>query len=171
MNAEQVTSYIMRLPAVVGCFIVDEEGLTLSSQVPEDFSREIIFGMATDAIDAMETFRAGLPGCSELRLDLEGITLLIRSLQDHLLFVFVDEPAEVAAVRTGAIVCSKRYNMSGQPGEGIPQSMSEIMAKAKFQTTVPPPQSTVPLEPAVRPAARQVYYPETEGRYPTPTGQ
>lgn len=132
MNGEQVIFYMMRLPAVAGCFIVDEEGLTVASHLPGDFSGEITFGMATDAIDAFETFKAALPGCNELRLDIEQITILIRTLKNHLLFVFIDEMAEMAAVRTGAIVCANRYDPKG--AMEMPQSMSEIMAKAEFNT-------------------------------------
>lgn len=134
MNPEQVIFYIMRLPGVAGCFIVDEEGLTKASHLPPDFVDEVIFGMANDGIDAMETFRAEIPGCNEIRLDVESITILIRALKEHLLFVFVDESIEVPAIRTGATVCAKRYDPDGLEAASMPVSMSEIMARASFDT-------------------------------------
>jgi len=132
MNPEQVVFYIMRLPGVAGCFIVDDEGLKKASHLPPDFGDEVIFGMATDGIDAMETFKSEIPGANELRLDIESIVILVRVLQNHLLFVFIDETAEVSAIRTGAGVCAKRYDPEGVEAASKPMSMSEILAKAAF---------------------------------------
>jgi len=133
MNPDQVVYYMMRLPGVAGCFIVDEEGLTISSRLPPDFSEEVVFGMATDGIDAMETFKAEIPGCQEIRLDVEGICILIRVLKDHLLFMFIDEPAEMPAIRTGAKVSAKRYDPDEVPmTENYPETMSEIMARVSY---------------------------------------
>lgn len=132
MNPEQVTFYIMRLPGVAGCFIVDEEGIKKASHLPTDFREDVIFGMANDGLDLMETFRAEMPGCQEIRMDVEGITILIRALMDHLLFVFIDESAELPTIRTGAKVCSKRYDPDGVEVAAMPGSMSEIIAKANY---------------------------------------
>jgi len=133
MNSQQIIDYLKRLPGVTGSFVCSTTGGILATEMPEIYDQEMIAGIASDGISAFETICSEKSDLSDLRVDFDIMSILIRLLDNAFLFILVDKQEGMSSIRIAANVAAKRFSPNSPEDTALPSASTSPLSLQSTQ--------------------------------------